>query len=31
MFKISQFEICALEMCEKFVYKDSETTEYVKN
>ena len=25
------FEICASEMCEKFVYKYSETIEYVKN
>ena len=25
------FEICAPEMCEKFVYKHSETIEYVKN
>ena len=25
------FEICASEICEKFVYKHSETTEYVKN
>ena len=25
------FEICAREICEKFVYKHSETTEYVKN
>ena len=31
MFKISQFEICALEMGVRFVYKDLETTEYVKN
>ena len=25
------FEICAHEMCEKFVYRHSETIEYVKN
>ena len=25
------FEICAREICEMFVYKHSETTEYVKN
>ena len=25
------FEICAGEICEKFVYKHSETIEYVKN
>ena len=25
------FEICAREICEKFVYKDSEAIEYVKN
>ena len=25
------FEICAREICEKCVYKDSETMEYVKN
>ena len=25
------FEICACEICEKFVYKHSEITEYVKN
>ena len=25
------FEICAREVCEKFVYKHSETIEYVKN
>ena len=25
------FEICAHEICEKFVYKHSETIEYVKN
>ena len=25
------FEICARELCEKFVYKRSETIEYVKN
>ena len=25
------FEICAHEICEKFVYKPSETIEYVKN
>ena len=25
------FEICACEICEKFVYKHSETIEYVKN
>ena len=25
------FEICASETCEKFVYKHSEITEYVKN
>ena len=25
------FEICAREICEKFVYKHPETTEYVKN
>ena len=25
------FKICANEICEKFVYKHSETTEYVKN
>ena len=25
------FEICAREICEKFVYKYSETIEYVKN
>ena len=25
------FEICALEICEKFVYKHSETIEYVKD
>ena len=24
------FEACALEICEKFVYKHSETIEYVK-
>ena len=24
-------EICAHEICEKFVYKHSKTTEYVKN
>ena len=24
-------EICAREICEKFVYKHSETIEYVKN
>ena len=30
MLKISQFEICALEICEKFPYKHSET-KYVKN
>ena len=30
--KISQlFELCAREICEKFVYKHSETIEYVKN
>ena len=25
------FEICTCEICEKFVYKHSETIEYVKN
>ena len=25
------FKICAREICEKFVYKHSETIEYVKN
>ena len=25
------FEICAREICEEFVYKHSETIEYVKN
>ena len=25
------FEICAREICKKFVYKHLETTEYVKN
>ena len=25
------FEICPREICEKFVYKHSETIEYVKN
>ena len=25
------FEICAHEICERFVYKHSETIEYVKN
>ena len=25
------FEICAREICENFVYKHSETIEYVKN
>ena len=25
------FEICAREICEKFVYKHSETIEYIKN
>ena len=25
------FEICAQKICEKFVYKHSETIEYVKN
>ena len=25
------FEICAHDICEKFVYKHSETTEYVKS
>ena len=25
------FEICALEICEKFVYKHSQTIDYVKN
>ena len=25
------FEICAREICEKFVYKHSETIKYVKN
>ena len=25
------FEICAREICEKFIYKHSETIEYVKN
>ena len=25
------FEICAHEICEKFVYKHSETIEYAKN
>ena len=25
------FDICAREICEKFVYKHSETIEYVKN
>ena len=25
------FEICAREICKKFVYKHSETIEYVKN
>ena len=25
------FEICAREICEKFVYEHSETIEYVKN
>ena len=25
------FEICAREICEKFVYKHSETIEHVKN
>ena len=28
---LSLFEICAREVCEKFVYKHSETIEYVKN
>ena len=28
---VSLSEICALEICEKFVYKHSETIEYVKN
>ena len=28
---LSLFEICAREMCEKFVYKHSETIEYIKN
>ena len=31
MSKTSPFEICAREICEKFVYKHSETIEYVKN
>ena len=26
-----RFEICAREICKKFLYKHSETTEYVKN
>ena len=25
------FEACAREICEKFVYKDTETIEYVRN
>ena len=25
------FEICTCAICEKFIYKHSETTEYVKN
>ena len=25
------FEICARELCEKFIYKHSETIEYIKN
>ena len=29
--QILLFEICAGEICEKFVYKHSETIEYVKN
>ena len=33
MLKISHLlpEICAREICEKFIYKHSETTEHVKN
>ena len=29
--KLLLFEICAREMCEKFIYKHSETIKYVKN
>ena len=29
--RLLRFEICAREICENFVYKDSETIEYVKN
>ena len=29
--KISLFEICTRTLCDKFVYKHSETIEYVKN
>ena len=28
---LSLFQICAREICEKFFYKNSETTEYVKD
>ena len=28
---VLRFEICAHEICEKFVYKHSETIEYIKN
>ena len=31
MSKISHFDICAREICQNFVYKYLETTEYVKN
>ena len=31
MLKILLFEICAREICEKFVYKHSKTIKYVKN
>ena len=31
MLKISHLNTCAREVCEKFVYKHSETIEYVKN
>ena len=29
--RLLRFEICAREICEKFVNKHSETMEYVKN
>ena len=29
--QVSLFEICTCEICEKFVYKDSQTVEHVKN